>query len=223
MTIRHYDHRHNTVAEVRACSYRPIYTPQVANQTNRVVPIRDRYPASDKARGYLRDLIAKRESDDADGRIYETIMDALGGKTVWADEARAAIKWLLSQPHKPRPAGETASPARRLGMPDVPAGRYCLERNGELKFYQVDRPTEGRWAGFTFVKQLIGAPGDYRKIRFTKEQARPILEEIAKDPRAASSRYGMESGVCGVCSSPLTNAESLAYGIGPICRAKRGW
>ena len=67
MSIRHYDHRHETVQQVRECTrHGRQYTPQVVNQTNRTTPMRDhRYPATDKAVIYLLDLIAKRESASA--------------------------------------------------------------------------------------------------------------------------------------------------------------
>lgn len=106
----------------------------------------------------------------------------------------------------------------------MPAGRYALHWEGEgWWFYQVDKPSEGRWKGYTFVKRLIGAPGDYRKVPLNRDQADEALEAIDEDPRAAALDYGLQSGVCGVCSSPLTNEESLKRGIGPICAAKTGW
>ncbi|QFP94663.1 hypothetical protein I5G59_gp43 [Mycobacterium phage LilMcDreamy] len=106
----------------------------------------------------------------------------------------------------------------------VPAGRYAVETedgatNG-LAFYKVDRPTEGRWAGYTFVKLMVS--DDEQRLPIKTQQA--VLRKIAAaGAAAASARYGQEIGTCGVCSRTLTNDDSRAYGIGPDCRKKLGW
>lgn len=113
---------------------------------------------------------------------------------------------------------------------DIPEGRYALYaeagpgyKTGSWKFYQVDKPDQGRWKGYTFVKQLIGAPGSYRKLPIRFAGAQAILKEIEANPKQAMIDYGLQSGVCGRCSSPLTDPDSLARGIGPKCAAKSGW
>lgn len=102
----------------------------------------------------------------------------------------------------------------------VPAGRYAIGEGEDLRFYQVDKPTEGRWAGYTFIK--IQASDDLYPVR-DRDRRDGILREIAKDPRAASIRYGHELGSCGVCGRTLTDPESIAAGIGPVCAGKSGW
>ena len=106
----------------------------------------------------------------------------------------------------------------------MPPGRYAIlsDEDGWF-FYQVDKPTEGRWKGYTFIVRLIGAPGDYRKVKMSPEGRRIALRLIEADPQKAMVDYGLHSGVCGVCSSPLSDPESLARGIGPICATKSGW
>jgi hypothetical protein len=107
----------------------------------------------------------------------------------------------------------------------IPAGRYVLEAlDGTLGFFQVDQPKEGtKWFGWTFVKRLFGSPQDYRKVPLRGKDARDALQAIALDPKAAMARYGKESGICGNCASPLTDPDSLARGLGPICAANLGW
>lgn len=112
----------------------------------------------------------------------------------------------------------------------MPEGRYALYseagpgyKTGSWKFYEVTRPTEGRWAGYTFIKLLIGAPGRYRKEQMSPAARNAALDEIEKDPKQAMVDYGLQSGVCGRCSSPLTDPDSLARGLGPICAGKTGW
>jgi hypothetical protein len=99
----------------------------------------------------------------------------------------------------------------------VPAGRYSIICDGTVKFYRVDKPTEGRWAGRTFVK--VQASGEFYPVRNSMARAE-ILFAIAHDVRAASIRYGRELGVCGVCGRTLTNEESRAAGIGPVCAGR---
>ena len=87
---------------------------------------------------------------------------------------------------------------------------------GQLRFYHVDRPTEGRWAGYVFVSQQAG--DDLYPV---KGHARArVLLAISVDPAAASRRYGRELGVCGVCGRTLTDPESRAAGIGPVCAGR---
>ena len=109
-------------------------------------------------------------------------------------------------------------------LAEVPAGRYAVETEdgatNELAFYKVDRPTEGRWAGYVFVKLMI-SDGEQRLSRAASQA---VLAKIAAvGPEAASARYGHEIGECGVCGRTLTNDESRARGIGPVCVEKMGW
>ena len=110
---------------------------------------------------------------------------------------------------------------RRTAAPkaQVPAGRYAVELDGKLGFFKVDQPTEGRWAGYTFVKQM--ASDTEYPVRGFRRGA--VLDAIATDPQAASVRYGQEIGACGVCGRTLTDEDSRARGIGPICADKMGW
>lgn len=104
--------------------------------------------------------------------------------------------------------------------PDVPAGRYAIDGPNGLTFYRVDRPTEGKWAGRTFVSVQAGP--NLFPVRDAGARL-GILAVIARDPAAASMRYGRELGHCGVCGLELTNQESRARGIGPVCAGKMGW
>jgi hypothetical protein len=99
----------------------------------------------------------------------------------------------------------------------VPAGRYAIRVESGVRFYHVDKPADGRWAGRTFVSRQ--ASDDLFPIRSSKERAE-ILQKIAMDPMAAMLRYGREIGICGLCGRTLTNDESRKRGIGPVCLAK---
>lgn len=102
-------------------------------------------------------------------------------------------------------------------FPKVAKGYYAIEVDGVLKFYRVDRPTEGKWAGYTFLS--VQASDDFWPIK-NRDQKRAILELIAADPKAAGARYGREIGRCYRCHRTLTDATSRANGIGPDCAGK---
>jgi hypothetical protein len=97
-------------------------------------------------------------------------------------------------------------------------GYYALEIDGTVKFYRVERPTKGKWAGRTFVKAQ--ASDDFHQIE--RGPAFGILTLIAQDPDAAAALYGKTLGRCSSCHKLLTDAESIAVGRGPDCRKKLG-
>lgn len=113
------------------------------------------------------------------------------------------------------------------GRPPVdigaPEGRYAVTVGDDLWFIQVDKPMQGRWKGYVFIDRLIGAPGNWYKQSLSKSQRDVVCAKIDDDPEAASVRYGREHRQCGVCGSPLSNPESRAAGIGPICAGRLGW
>lgn len=105
-------------------------------------------------------------------------------------------------------------------LPNLAHAYYAVDHDGVVKFYRVDKPTEGKWAGRTFLK--VQASEEYYPIKDATYRTE-IFELIAKDPQAAMERYGREIGRCGHCHRTLTNAESIARGIGPICAGRMGW
>jgi hypothetical protein len=117
-------------------------------------------------------------------------------------------------------------------MPEVPAARYAVyAADGGWDFYRVDRPAKGKWAGYTFVKRLFGAPGNFRSERLSRAQSASVLEAILgaeyadgdrvlSGPEAAAVAFSREHGVCAACLAPLTDAASIAAGLGPVCRAR---
>jgi len=105
--------------------------------------------------------------------------------------------------------------------PTVPRGRYAVENEeGRLMFYHVDRPSVGKWSGFTFLS--VRASDELHPIR-NKEAKKLIMDRIAEDPKAAGLRFGREIGRCCICGRTLTDETSRARGIGPICAAGTGW
>lgn len=158
-------------------------------------------PATQKQMDYLRSLWRERGESPA--------------TNLSKNEASAEIQRLLGLPKVPT---TSAAPA----LADVPAGRYALrDGDGSVRFYIVDKPLEGRWAGRTFVSRQ--ASDDKYPVRNPTERAN-ILEAIEHTGvKESMLLYGKEIGSCGHCGRTLTNDESRAAGIGPICRGKMGW
>lgn len=120
--------------------------------------------------------------------------------------------------HRPSPVDEIRAAARRL--PNVATAYYAIETDGVFKFYRVDRPQDGRWKGYTFVK--VQASDDFHPIK-NLTTAASILTAIAFDAQKAATDYGHQLGRCGICNRTLTDAVSIERGIGPVCASKVGW
>ena len=170
-------------------------------------------PMTQKQISYARTLATEREQSE----MFEAFMEQPRS----VQEGSAFIKTLFTfPPVKPAPKQSAG-----LDISSIPAGHYAVEdEEGVVKFLRVDAPTKGYWAGWRFVK--IQASDVYYKLgnqppKGTYRGKAPVLlEAVLLDPLAASKRYGHELGVCGVCGRTLTNPESIAEGVGPVCREK---
>ena len=56
----------------------------------------------------------------------------------------------------------------------------------------------------------------------TTEAAERIVA-VSSDPKQAAVAYGMKFGACSVCGRQLTDSDSVARGIGPICAENYGF
>lgn len=119
------------------------------------------------------------------------------------------------------PLSQPTSTGWSVGQPlPFPEGRYAILAGAmtkdDVKFYKIDAPTEGRWAGYVFVKTQ--ASDDLYPVRSRSAREEIINTIIEQGWKECLLRYGREIGKCGHCGRTLTNKESRAYGIGPICR-----
>lgn len=104
-----------------------------------------------------------------------------------------------------------------MAQPTILAGHYAYTfSNGVTRFFRIDVPTKGKWKGYTFVKRQAG--DDY--LPMSPGQRATILSLIEQNPEAASALYGQKIGRCGVCHRTLTDEDSRARGIGPVCADK---
>lgn len=141
---------------------------------------------------------------------------------------------------EPAPEPEPAKPAfARVSVEEmqtwrkIPVGRgdtayYALlaADSGEVSFFRVRRPSEGKYAGKTYVDQQSG--DNFLRMDFRPSAA--VLSAIAKNPLAAAVLYGKKIKRCAMCHRSLTDDKnkgkdgltSLERGIGPDCAEKMG-
>jgi len=89
-------------------------------------------------------------------------------------------------------------------------------------------PDTGRNPGSIYVTENQAYLGKVTEGRFYAVPACDAetsgrIVSAASDPHAAAKAYGQRTGQCSCCGRELTNAESIALSIGPICRDKFGW
>lgn len=63
----------------------------------------------------------------------------------------------------------------------------------------------------------------FLRVRSCTPEQEAIVLRLLADPKAALEVYGKETGVCGICNRTLTDPESIANGIGPVCARGFGW
>jgi hypothetical protein len=86
-----------------------------------------------------------------------------------------------------------------------------------------------RNAGAVYVKDAYDTylgkivEGRLTRSRDCDAQLAEAIAAAAADPEKAAKAYGLQTGVCSCCGRELTNPDSIARGIGPICADKFGW
>lgn len=116
-----------------------------------------------------------------------------------------------------------AAQARYAAWRSIPVysrarGYYALEMGGEVHFFRVERPTEGKHRGKTFAKEQAG--DTFHQMTWHRQGE--VLDAIAADPEAAAQRYGSLINKCSRCNRTLTDKDSRERGMGPDC-AQKEW
>lgn len=76
--------------------------------------------------------------------------------------------------------------------------------------------TGGRAYGSDYFGK-INAAGDFQAARDCTPEIAASIKSICADPLGAIVAYGQKTGNCACCNRELTDPESVARGIGPIC------
>jgi hypothetical protein len=192
-------------------------------------------PATERTVQYIKNLIDERDltasnlfaarTEDMTPAELDRYLCELRQRPRTMTQAEAS-EWIEALKKLPRKGGATDGDFKVLAS-KVPGGRYAVTgEDGTTDFYRVDKPTEGKWKGYTFVKLGLGGPhgGELEWKRVSFKNTATILGKIAEDgPEAAAKRFGKEIGRCGMCGRTLTNPDSIERGIGPVCAGNSGW
>ena len=188
------------------------------------VPSAPKNGASDSQVDLIKTLIGEiREFNPTLADTYRDGLNALWSKgDLSRDRASKTIGDLIANKKALKAAAAASTPVTAPSPTDVPAGRYAIPaRDGHVVFYRVDKPTDGRWAGYTFVNLLVGSPGDWRTERV--RDWRGVIDRIRDFGFDASAKlFAEKARCCSFCGSPITHVCSRAAGWGPKCASKWG-
>lgn len=143
-------------------------------------------------------------------------------------QVEAVLKCKARDDERVKEQAEKRKLGTAIDLTVLPTGttRYAVENmEGDLTFIKVDHLDDGKWAGWVFVKQVVGGADDRNLPRLGSQKPgalyqgtfERLLLKVLADPVGAAQRYGLELGECSVCGRTLTDADSRAAGIGPKC------
>lgn len=199
--------------------------PRVRYPTDPVPPEEQEEPKiTERQRDFLLKLLEERDMTGVDQQRLTDARAAAKSGSMLKDKASELITWALARPNHQQAHEQSVrnDPEVHDQFPDVPAGRYAVENEDDiLRFYSVDRPTQGRWKGFVFVN--VWASDEKHPIRGNAAKKAILDKIVAAGPKEAAQRFGREIGACAICGRTLTDPVSREIGIGPICREGSGW
>lgn len=145
------------------------------------------FPASDKQVAFIEKLLAERVCESEVKLAELTSFDA-----------SLLIKQLLQAPHKSAPARPTQiAEGLAEGLYQTDLGIYRVELSEQGRLYARHLNPAGGW---TYERGAV--------YRLTPSQRMTLAE---------AREFGVKYGVCCVCGRLLSDSESVANGIGPIC------
>jgi hypothetical protein len=106
----------------------------------------------------------------------------------------------------------------RLKFPKLHFGNFTISKAGENS---VNKGALYVKNDGVYLGKIMGN-GFTASQQCTPEVASEVMALVA-DPFKTVNSYGLRSGNCACCNRPLTAAESVDRGIGPICAEKWGF
>jgi hypothetical protein len=111
----------------------------------------------------------------------------------------------------------------RVADTGIPEGYYAVASitgNNDFDFFRIDRPDKGKWAGYTFVKRVIGGHPD---VNVSKVEARKAIAAIRQAGIDESGElYGEKMKACYKCNTSLTKHASTVLKVGRTCAGRVG-
>jgi hypothetical protein len=115
-----------------------------------------------------------------------------------------------------------AAKSRGLKRLTMRFSSIIVKPSRDLQSLWVLSATEKVEGDYGLQPKYLGKVTPQRLDSRLADDVKSVLLEAAADPLTAAVRYGRETGACSCCGRDLTNAQSIAAGIGPICREKFG-
>jgi hypothetical protein len=198
------------------------YAAHVAHYKEEVVPAMTKKRASDLISFLLGLPWLPREEQ---GALTREIQEATGDRR----PSRGTVHQSSNRIYVEYTELETDAGKKRVGRIVLPDGQKVLAGS-----YGIDTSTESNFTNqTTFFKVWVGNRGGWDVRMYVSDDTQRVqiaygtklwaLQEIVKDPGAASRLFGLEFKRCGVCGRGLTNDLSRELGIGPVCRERAGW
>jgi hypothetical protein len=72
-----------------------------------------------------------------------------------------------------------------------------------------------------YLGKVVG--GKFHGTRECLDAQKEAIIEVCADPAKAAAAYGKETGCCACCGRELTDPESIARSIGPVCAERYGF
>jgi hypothetical protein len=173
---------------------------------------RDQRAATDRQVGYITSLIDARETPETApvwSRSPQHFQNHLATHDMTMAQASRVIEYLKGLPLKPN---APVAPVQ------LSAGVYRASLTGEGKPGQLYKVYPARGHGGMLAKVIVqdetGWHFEYAGAarRFVEPSGRLTLEE--------AKAFGASTGWCCACGAELTDPDSIAAGIGPICATK---
>lgn len=139
--------------------------------------------------------------------------------------AQALIGWSMDDAAD-KPAAQQATPrpatwAALQPFAKLLAGRLEFrKKHGQPMWWVV---FDGALVGKAEDGAVTGFGAKIRAAGIEVADLRAALDAFEADPTGALRAHGLATGSCGCCGIELTNPESIALGIGPICAEKLGF
>jgi hypothetical protein len=124
-------------------------------------------------------------------------------------------------------ATERRNPPPMSAFAKMSEGYYAtrsMTGNNDLDFWRIDKPSKGRWAGYTFVKRIVGGGTDseMQSFQLSNIQQRLACQAIMDmGPDESQTLFAAEMTRCIDCGRMLTDKISRDERRGPQCRAKQ--
>lgn len=168
-------------------------------------------PPSERALNFAHSLLSEREpfgpvADAENTNSIEAAHELINGMN--SSEVSRFIDGMRTQPVRPR----------RSRAESVHVGEGIFKMGGTI--YKVQRAVHG--SGHLYAKKLIPSEDpDYKRGHFVFEPGAitRLRPEHALSVTEAAA-YGRLYGFCVVCGRTLTDEQSIAAGIGPVCAGR---